>query len=386
MRNSMKKKSEIKTPTTGFSFKNLDIEVKKLLLDPNNYRFLDNRTFKKRIKTKFHLEGVQESTQRLLETDKSYQLDVLKKSIRTNGYVPMERVIVVPYSLKPGSYLVIEGNRRVAALKSLLKEDSDGITQLSASQRTSFSRIPCAVLSLEDRASQHAQRVIMGIRHIAGPKEWGAYQQALLVTELHDEENYDFSSIGDHLGISTVEAARRYRAMKALSHMEKDELYSESVDPHFYRLFHELVSLPIVRERFGWDSKTDSFSDTSKAREFFELIAPHGDEATEPKLNTYLDVRKLKYVIGNLRAEATLTDPNQPYSETLRIAESTKGDKDNLSMILADADQMLSSVGIVEIRSLTAEQTSLIDKLIATLNDLKRFQVNKPSEGETDAR
>ena len=64
----------------------------------------------------------------------------------------------------------------------------------------------------------------MGIRHIAGPRGWGAYQQALLVSELKDDEGLEFKDIGEMLGISSVEAARRYasgplvalRAAKAL--------------------------------------------------------------------------------------------------------------------------------------------------------------------------
>ena len=39
------------------------------------------------------------------------QLDELKHSIMTNGYVPVERVIVVPYAPKSGFFLVVEGNR-----------------------------------------------------------------------------------------------------------------------------------------------------------------------------------------------------------------------------------------------------------------------------------
>ena len=125
----------------------------------------------------------------------------------------------------------------------------------------------------------------MGIRHIAGPKAWGAYQQAQLVLELRDNEGYDFKTIGEHLGISTVEVARRYRAMKALKVMENDDLYAETVYPEFYRLFHELVSLPDVRTRFGWDANDETFTDIESAREFFDLIAPH-DEDGEPELKT----------------------------------------------------------------------------------------------------
>ena len=61
----------------------------------------------------------------------------------------MERIIVVPYKYKDGAYLVIEGNRRVAALKSLLQENEESVIELSASDVNSFSKIPCAILELK---------------------------------------------------------------------------------------------------------------------------------------------------------------------------------------------------------------------------------------------
>ena len=79
------------------SFLSKDIDTEDLLLDPNNYRFLDNPNYKKKLRGKYHLPNVQAATLRLLEQDKRYQLNELKKSIMTNGYVPMERIMVVPW-------------------------------------------------------------------------------------------------------------------------------------------------------------------------------------------------------------------------------------------------------------------------------------------------
>jgi len=101
---------------TPFESEASDISLSKLLLDPNNYRFLDRKKFKKKASIRFHEDSVQRATLESLE--QSYQLDELKHSILTNGYVPMERIIAVPYAAKPGFFLVVEGNRRVAALKS----------------------------------------------------------------------------------------------------------------------------------------------------------------------------------------------------------------------------------------------------------------------------
>jgi len=355
-----------------FDFETQDISVSKLLLDPNNYRFLDRKKFKKKSANRFHEESVQRATLESLE--QTYQLDELKHSIITNGYVPMERIIVIPYSAKSGFYLVVEGNRRVAALKSLLNEDAEGVRELTEAQKTSFSKIPCAVLKSSGNTLKHAERIIMGIRHIAGPKEWGAYQQALLVSELKDDEDLEFKEIGETLGISSVEAARRYRAICALKQMEEDELFSKKAEPAFYRLFHELVALPEVRTRFGWSWEESEFVDMEKARQFFELIC--GDAKVEPKIKTYGDVRKLKSVIGHPKAEDSLFDTDEPLSEAIRIGEQGRKSVD-ASDLLGEAKASLAGIGLFQAQKLSKKDVAVIDELLEFLEQLKKSVLRK---------
>lgn len=359
-------KPQEKKASAPFEFDAKNISISKLLLDPNNYRFLDRRKFKKKAFNRFHEDSVQRATLESLE--QSYQLDELKQSILTNGYVPMERIIVVSYPAKPGFFLVVEGNRRVASLKSILKDEKDGVTQLTAAQRNSFSEIPCATLKSAGEALKHAERVIMGIRHIAGPKEWGAYQQALLVSELKDDEGVEFQDIGEMLGISSVEAARRYRAIGALKSMEQDELFSKKAEPTFYRLFHELVSLPDVRTRFGWSSDTNAFTDIDKARQFFELICSDGKQ--DAKLQTFGDVRKLKNIIGHIKAEDSLFDPEQPLSEAIRLGEQGTRHTE-ATELLNEAKANLSEIGILQARRLGDTDLAIIEELIGILEQLR---------------
>jgi hypothetical protein len=351
-----------------FEFQAQDIRIDKLLLDPNNYRFLDKRKFKRKVATRFHEESVQRATLDSLE--QSYQLDELKQSILTNGYVPMERIIVVPYRPKTGYFLVVEGNRRVASLKSLLKDKSEGSISLSARQTTALSKIPCAVLSGKGASLKHAERVIMGIRHIAGPKEWGAYQQAVLVSELKDEEGLEFSQIAEMLGISSVEAARRYRAVGALKAMEADELFAKKAEPKFYRLFHEMVSLPEVRVKFGWSSDSNSFTDMEKARQFFDLLCD--DSKHEAKIQTYQDVRKLKFIVGNSKAEEALFDSDASFSEAVRLGEQSKKTID-ASSLLVEARDSLAQIGFLHAKTLKAKDTQVIVEIQEILTGLKRL-------------
>ena len=365
-KSSSRTHSRSSAPQAPFESEARNIAVSKLLLDPNNYRFLDRKKFKKKAATRFHEDSVQRATIESLE--QTYQLDELKHSIVTNGYVPMERIIVVPYEPKQGYFLVVEGNRRVASLKSILKEEQDGVTALTPAQRESFSEIPCAILKSSGSSLKHAERVIMGIRHIAGPKEWGAYQQALLVSELKDEEGLEFKNIGEMLGISSMEAARRYRAIGALKSMEQDELFSKKAEPAFYRLFHELVALPEVRSRFGWSSDKNSFSDIDKARQFFELICSDGKE--DPKLQTYGDVRKLKSVIGHSKAEDSLFNPEEPLSEAIRIGEQGRKSVD-ASALLDEAKASLAGIGVLQAQTLKPKDLGVIDELLKLLAQLK---------------
>lgn len=360
------------------TFKPLTVEVKNLLLDPNNYRFLDNSDYKKRLGNRYHDESVQKATLKMLEKGHSYQLKDLRNSILTNGYVPLERIIVAKYPHKSGKFVVVEGNRRVAALQSILRDADEGVITLSIEQKKSFSKIPGAIMEADAGSFQNAERLIMGIRHIAGPREWGAYQQAHLILELKDEEGKDFKGIGDHLGISAVEVARRYRAMKALKAMENDEMYSDSADPKFYRLFHELVSLPSVRAKFGWNQEEEKFEDEEKSREFFELIAPQ-DPDTEAKLKTFADVRKLRNIVGNKSAETSLADPDQTYTDALQLAAGPSS-----SGITAFGDELerfeqaVANATVDDLKSLTAPQVdkmdAVLDLLTQRLEDLKKLQ------------
>jgi ParB-like chromosome segregation protein Spo0J len=363
---------------TSFEFEPLDISISKLLLDPNNYRFLDGKKFKKKAANRSHEETVQRATLDSLEA--SYQLDELKHSILSNGYVPIERVIVVPYAAKAGYFLVVEGNRRVASLKSLLKEEQDGVRVLSTQQRSSFAAVPCAVLKSSGLSLKRVERIIMGIRHIAGPKEWGAYQQALLVRELKDDDGLEFRVIGETLGIPSAEAARRYRAITALKQMENDELFSKKADPDYYRLFHELVALPGVRARFGWSAEKNEFTDMERAHEFFELIC--GDSKHDPKLKTFNDIRKLKSIIGHPKGEDSLFNPEESFSEAIRAGEQGRK-KEEASDLLDEAKQSLMSIGLFQVQKLTTKDLNVVDELLAFLEQLKKAaptQPNKPLE------
>lgn len=89
--------------------KEKQIRVTDLLLDTGNYR-----TGKQ--------NDQREAIRALIEEQKN-KLIHLAQDIISNGLSPLERIMVSPVAGEKGRYVVIEGNRRVAAIKLVLQPD-----------------------------------------------------------------------------------------------------------------------------------------------------------------------------------------------------------------------------------------------------------------------
>ena len=100
----------------------------------------------------------------------------LVQSIASNGYLDFEPLIVVQE--KPGKLTVIEGNRRVAAIKVLTtpekyKELGFQVPELPEEHRASLKL--AQVMKIADRADA---RKFIGFKHINGPHKWDSYAKA----------------------------------------------------------------------------------------------------------------------------------------------------------------------------------------------------------------
>ncbi|MEW6546612.1 MAG: hypothetical protein AB1446_06830 [Bacillota bacterium] len=86
-----------------------------LLFDANNPRFQDLEDFVVAREERFHETSVQERAYARLKRDEN--LISVKHSILRNGYVNVERMVVRPYDFQQEKFVVIEGNRRLAAIR-----------------------------------------------------------------------------------------------------------------------------------------------------------------------------------------------------------------------------------------------------------------------------
>lgn len=332
-----------------------EVSPDQLLLDPNNYRFHDIRGYKEvKQRARYHEPGVQDRTLGLLKETTAFDLTSLKDSIRTNGYIPVEQIVVVPYEDDADGnarYLVIEGNRRAASVKLLLRDSAAAAVDLTVEVQGSLQLIPVVILKGEQQDVESYQRTLMAIRHVAGIREWGPYQQAKLVVEMFEEDGATLGSVAQKIGISSREVARRYRASRALRQMEEDEEFGEYAEPRLYSFFHEAVSQPRVREWLGFNDETYRAENPTAAHTFFEILSPVevDGEKRPPKLtNANQQVRQLKDIVSKPYAVEVLADPEKSFEDAVAaaLADVVENDEGVVERSLAGAIASLNKPGL----------------------------------------
>lgn len=116
-------------------------------------------------------------------------LDELVTSICTNGYLNLEPMIVIGTSIN-GPFRVLEGNRRLAAIKlisdparakrfgiKIPEHDNKAVT-------SSFQKLLVYRVEQEEDA-----RAFIGFKHINGPQRWDAYAKARYVADWYKQSN-----------------------------------------------------------------------------------------------------------------------------------------------------------------------------------------------------
>lgn len=186
---------------------------------------------------------------------RAYSLGELMDSFAINGYFEEEPLVGVP---KEGGtkLIVVEGNRRLAALKLLLDpglrerlvDPASGrllrinAPPLSDVRRRELQNVPVRVY--EQRSDVLAY---LGYRHITGVKHWDSYAKARYVSQLVDDGN-DLSSIQQRIGDRHETAPRLLRAYLVWEQADSRSMIPmrNGHAPPFSYLFTALTYRPVL--------------------------------------------------------------------------------------------------------------------------------------------
>ena len=348
----------------------INVSLQDILLDPNNPRFLDVASNRLNVsEERFAEERIQDKT---LSDMMNFDIESLKQSILSLGFLPIDRIVVRKWHSRTSDekYVVVEGNRRIAALKKIYKEFSEGRLDLDATQQDNFLNL--SVLLISDVNDLYFT-LIPGLRHVSGIKQWGVYQQSNLIAKLKEENGYESSQAAASLGISTRECNRLYRAFKALKQAQSLEDYEDEITEKKYSYFEEAIKNTKVKEWLEWDDVSNSFRNLTNLDLFIGWMIGEEDETTgerlSPRLNEAKSVRLLNKIIGTSSFELFINDKTQQL-EILEAEENIKNKNLNWALTLKEVIKTMQELPTSIVKQMDESQKEILKNLLDTIQGL----------------
>jgi hypothetical protein len=145
----------------------------------------------------------------------------LVQSIASSGFFPQEALIVVKEN---GKNIVIEGNRRLAAVKVMLHDRLPKgvdwtVPPLKAAALEALKSLPVVISTREN------QWRYLGFKHVNGPAKWSSYAKAKYIAEVHRDYKVPLAEIAHQIGDRHNTVQRLYRGLMVLEQAEKEGVF-----------------------------------------------------------------------------------------------------------------------------------------------------------------
>ena len=261
-------------------------------------------------------------------------------SIEASGFFPHEALIVAQEGDKD---VVIEGNRRLAAVKILqnpdqFKELAPKVPTLDKNKHRNLDKLP-VVFSTRQDAWQY-----LGFKHVNGPAKWTSYAKSQYIADVHREMGVPLEEIAKQIGDTHRTAQRLYRGLMIIEQAERMKVFDreDRWNSHFsVSHLYTGIDYPGMSEFVGIKSENEEAKEpvpTEKRRELEELFLwLYGSRKKEiqPLIRSQNpDLRNLDRVLGDKEALAALRShgildiayelcdtPSQIFEKSLRDAK-----------------------------------------------------------------
>lgn len=352
--------------------------LKNLYLDPNNYRFVDNEKHTAVNDRDFLDPNVQKRTRNFIEGHRQENIKDLLASLKSNGFLDVD--IIQVKDLGGNNYLVLEGNRRVTALKSLQEDYEKGL-DVGKLDPSIFRSVPFEIHN-NDEGEKHL--IVMGLKHISGNKKWATYNQAKLLYDFlspyNDKPREEYiekeNELCNSLGISKAKLRAMVRVYNLVDSYKKSD-FGDQFNPSMYGIFEEIIKKPVIRtwlewdddgycaknitnldRLFSWFSETETYSDEDSDNNSDDdsgFDTNEGYDSKEPIITKSLEIRDLALFINN---DEALTIMEQEQSLARGLAASGSVDKQNYMSALNKLDdsssQLLTYKSLVSLDDINA--------------------------------
>lgn len=359
------------------------IEISKLFFDPENPR----------LPREVNGSDDEEVLDFLIS---NANVDDLMKSIGSQGYFPGEPLLVVPKDLNSKDYIVVEGNRRLGALKLLAgatpPRKAGTIKAIIEEVDKEIIEVPCIVFESRDNILGY-----LGYRHITGIKEWDHLAKARYLKQLYD--NYFLNSTADNnevyrvlaknIGSKANHVANLLGALEFIEYADEHDILKDlgkkPDDLYFSLLTTALNSSSIKSYVYGSDDVDNrNLIDSSVRNLLFWL---YGSKNKESIIGESRNIVKLSKVLSN-EASKTYFMSNIAESNVLDVSYNISGGMlEGFESLLTTVSENIKSLKVIYFDiddQLTELHFNRIDKIFKEFKMLHTSIENSFKSGSED--
>lgn len=330
-----------------------DISVVKLSLDAKNPRLAGEEL----------TVDDQDQIVRILWKDRA--VNELVDSIAASGYWKHEELFAAN---EGGKLIVIEGNRRLAAVK-LLTDDGlrnrlgiTGMPLLPATERRKLETLPVIECRRED-VWQY-----IGFKHVNGPQDWDSIAKAEYIARVHNDYNVPLEQIARTIGDRHDTVRRLYRGLMVLQQAERtgkfdvnDRYNTRFAYSHLwtglgYENIQDFLGLTVEK---GFEPNPIPKPHLENLRELCLWLYGSKEDKKEPLVRSQNpDLRKLDETLGSKNGVAALRS-GLPLVTALN---ASRGDERLLREALVLAEQKLKEARGLVLTGFGGEDSELLSK------------------------
>ena len=299
-------------------------------------------------------------------------------AIAENGYFPGEPIIVVPR--EAGGYTVVEGNRRVTALKLLIDPSlhprNAKVREISETTKHKPNTIPCVIFNNRNEIVNY-----LGYRHISGVKQWESLAKARYIaqyfeiqTDLRAEPTARYREVARGIGSRAPFIKRQLDGIAIYRHIEECSFYE--IDD----LNEENISFSLLSTAIGYETILDFVSSTQHPFIEPKQLKPDAvrnltkwmyarNERGETILGESRNIQRLAVIVADQKALAILTQ-DQNFQKAFA---TTKGIAIEFHDLLSEIERRIAeAVASVALVRLDGGHHSKISDIFKQARALKR--------------
>lgn len=359
-----------------------NIQVDQLAFDVHNPRLAE-----------FNISSTTSDNEILVLLWETMTIDEIVLSIASSGFFTNEPLIVVKEGRKNIKNVVIEGNRRLAAVKSIMHPDVlkdhnlGNISVLkevgeSTRKELEIEGIPCITVQTREEAWKY-----IGFKHINGPAKWGSFAKAQYIAQIHRDYKVPLEDIARQIGDTNKTVFKLYQGLMVIEQAESLKVFDRT-DVKASRLYFSHLYTALGYEGVQSyielnNSDTDRPIPEGKAQELADLLYwLYGSQKRdiEPIVKSQNpDLRYLDSVLKNRQATLALKDGKTTLITAYELSQPNQ-DVFEQNLVAAKRDlQKAYSYFTIGYNS-TLEPLSLMHEIAELADELYGLMNNKYKE------